>query len=240
MAPDAPVLRDDLTDKTDGAHGARKHHNHVFTWQMGDKDGDRRRVPQGRRHDQGGDLVSAGPPLPARDLPVRRLIRQDQGRADGVGHVPGAARHPNGGLADLEDPRAQDPRDRPGHRRRFRQQGRRLFRLHLRHRRLDRDRPAGEVGRGPHREPLDHGVRARLPHDRRDRRHEGRQGDGAARLHHRGPRRVRRLRRSDQVAGRLLQYRHRLVRFPGRACARGRRLHQQGARAASLTGARFA
>ena len=39
MAPDAPVLRDDLAGKTEGAHGARKHHNHVFTWQMGDKDG---------------------------------------------------------------------------------------------------------------------------------------------------------------------------------------------------------
>ena len=39
MAPDAPVLREDIKDKTDGAHGKRKHHNHVFTWQMGDKDG---------------------------------------------------------------------------------------------------------------------------------------------------------------------------------------------------------
>ena len=39
MAPDAPVIREDLAGKTDGAHGARKHHNHVFAWQMGDKDG---------------------------------------------------------------------------------------------------------------------------------------------------------------------------------------------------------
>ena len=39
MAPDAPVLREDIKDKTEGAHGARKHHNHIFTWQMGDKDG---------------------------------------------------------------------------------------------------------------------------------------------------------------------------------------------------------
>jgi carbon-monoxide dehydrogenase large subunit len=38
MAPDAPVLREDLKDKTEGAHGTRKHHNHVFNWQMGDKD----------------------------------------------------------------------------------------------------------------------------------------------------------------------------------------------------------
>src|SRR5258708_36960190 len=39
MAADAPVLREDLAGKTDGAHGARKHHNHIFNWQMGDKDG---------------------------------------------------------------------------------------------------------------------------------------------------------------------------------------------------------
>jgi carbon-monoxide dehydrogenase large subunit len=39
MAPDAPVLREDLKDKTEGAHGQRKHHNHVFNWQFGDKDG---------------------------------------------------------------------------------------------------------------------------------------------------------------------------------------------------------
>ncbi|HYB09196.1 MAG TPA: aerobic carbon-monoxide dehydrogenase large subunit [Alphaproteobacteria bacterium] len=36
MAPDAVVLRDDLAGKTEGAHGARKHHNHIFTWQVGD------------------------------------------------------------------------------------------------------------------------------------------------------------------------------------------------------------
>src|ERR1700756_1221305 len=39
MAPDAPVLREDIKDRTDGAHGKRKHHNHIFTWEMGDKDG---------------------------------------------------------------------------------------------------------------------------------------------------------------------------------------------------------
>ena len=128
MAPDAPVIREDIKDKTDGAHGKRKHHNHIFTWQAGDKDRDRRGLRQGRRDDQGADLLSARASLPARDLPVRRLLRQDQGRADALGHVPGAARHPHGGLADLEDPRAQDPRDRARHRRRLRQQGRRLFR----------------------------------------------------------------------------------------------------------------
>ena len=37
MAPDAPVLREDIKDKMDGAHGPRKHPNHIFEWEVGDK-----------------------------------------------------------------------------------------------------------------------------------------------------------------------------------------------------------
>ncbi len=46
MAGDAPVLRDDLKDKTSGAHGPRKHHNHVFTWEVGDAAGTARALAQ--------------------------------------------------------------------------------------------------------------------------------------------------------------------------------------------------
>lgn len=38
LEPDAPVVRDDLHGKDTGAHGARRHHNHIFTWEAGDKD----------------------------------------------------------------------------------------------------------------------------------------------------------------------------------------------------------
>ncbi len=37
MTDDAPMIREDLKAKTDGAHGKRKHYNHVFSWQAGDK-----------------------------------------------------------------------------------------------------------------------------------------------------------------------------------------------------------
>jgi len=37
MAPDAPMLREDIKDKMDGPHGRRKHYNHIFNWQVGDK-----------------------------------------------------------------------------------------------------------------------------------------------------------------------------------------------------------
>jgi carbon-monoxide dehydrogenase large subunit len=36
MTADAPMIREDLKDKTDGAHGKRKHYNHIFSWQSGD------------------------------------------------------------------------------------------------------------------------------------------------------------------------------------------------------------
>jgi aerobic carbon-monoxide dehydrogenase large subunit len=42
MDPDAPVLREDLEGKMEGAHGPRRHHNHVFTWEVGDHDGTER------------------------------------------------------------------------------------------------------------------------------------------------------------------------------------------------------
>ncbi|MFY7916305.1 MAG: aerobic carbon-monoxide dehydrogenase large subunit, partial [Rubrivivax sp.] len=37
LQPDAPVIREDLAGKTSGAHGPREHHNHIFTWDAGDK-----------------------------------------------------------------------------------------------------------------------------------------------------------------------------------------------------------
>jgi carbon-monoxide dehydrogenase large subunit len=46
MAEDAPVLRDDLKDKTSGAHGPRKHSNHVFIWEVGDAAGTARALEQ--------------------------------------------------------------------------------------------------------------------------------------------------------------------------------------------------
>src|SRR5581483_6110217 len=37
MSPGAPVVREDIKDKPTGAHGKRKHYNHIFSWQAGDK-----------------------------------------------------------------------------------------------------------------------------------------------------------------------------------------------------------
>ena len=37
MADGAPVIREDIKDKLDGSHGRRKHANHIFNWQAGEK-----------------------------------------------------------------------------------------------------------------------------------------------------------------------------------------------------------
>jgi aerobic carbon-monoxide dehydrogenase large subunit len=46
MTADAPVLRDDLEGKASGAHGPRRHHNHIFTWEVGDAEGTARALEQ--------------------------------------------------------------------------------------------------------------------------------------------------------------------------------------------------
>ena len=38
LAEDAPVLREDLLDKMEGAHGPRKHANHIFRWEAGERE----------------------------------------------------------------------------------------------------------------------------------------------------------------------------------------------------------
>ncbi|GAA0415647.1 aerobic carbon-monoxide dehydrogenase large subunit [Cocleimonas flava] len=38
MDSDAPVIREDLIGKMDGAHSKRLHDNHIFTWDVGDKE----------------------------------------------------------------------------------------------------------------------------------------------------------------------------------------------------------
>ncbi len=37
MAPDAPIIREDIADKDEVGHGKRTHPNHIFTWEAGDK-----------------------------------------------------------------------------------------------------------------------------------------------------------------------------------------------------------
>ena len=95
----------------------------------------------------------------------------------------------------------------------------------------------GQVGREPLREPDVHRLRARLRDARRDVL-EGRQDHRPARGRDRRPRRLRQHRPADQVPGRLLPHRLRLVRPRGVAREGQGGLHEQGARAGWPTAAR--
>ncbi len=77
------------------------------------------------------------------------------------------------GLASVGDRRAQHPRRQPRYRWRLWQQGRGLSRLCLCHRRLDRHRTPGEMGRRPDGKPDGHGFCPRLLDERPHLGHQG-------------------------------------------------------------------
>ena len=143
LEDDAPILREDARDKTEVGPGpapASQPYLHLGRRRQG---GDRSGLCRCRGDGQGGDLLSAGPSLSARALGLRRVDGQGEGRADPLRHLPGAARDPYRGLADLRLAGAQDSRHLARYRRRLRQQGGCLSRLRLRRRRFHRTRPSG-------------------------------------------------------------------------------------------------
>ena len=79
MDADAPVLREDIKDKKDGAHGPRKHPQPHLQLAGRRQGPDRRGLPEGRGRHQGSPRLSARAPVSARDLPVPGELRQDQG-----------------------------------------------------------------------------------------------------------------------------------------------------------------
>ena len=141
LDPDAPVIRDDKEGKTD---------NHIYDWEAGDKDADRR----------------APSPTPTSSSPrtssTRACTRRRWRRAARSPHMdpvtgkltlwtttqaPHAHRTVYALVAGLPEHKIQVIS--PGHRRRLRQQGADLPRLRLLDRRLHRHRQAGEVDGGP-------------------------------------------------------------------------------------------
>ena len=128
LAPDAPVIRDDLEGKTD---------NHCFDWETGDE------AATEAVFAKADVVVTAGHRLPARapgadgDLRLRSpTTTGSSGKLTLWSTTPGAARAPHALRAGRRPARAQDPGHRARHRRRLRQQGADLPRLRLRDRRL--------------------------------------------------------------------------------------------------------
>ena len=176
MDKDAPVLREDLAGKTSGAHGPRKHHNHIFEWTVGDKDLTDAAFSKAEVTIK--EMISYHRTHPSPLETCQCVCSFDKIKGEltiwGTFQAPHVIRTVVALIAKIAG--TEDPRDLARRRRRFRQQGRRLSRLYLCGGGLDRHRQTGQMGRGPHREPDRDLVCARLPHDDRDRRDQGRQG----------------------------------------------------------------
>ena len=229
MAPDAPLLREDIKDKKDGAHGQRKHYNHIFNWQIGDKDATDAAF---RKADVTiKELISYQRVHPSPLETCQCVASFDKIKSEltvwGTFQAPHVIRTVASLISKI-----------PEHK------------IHV----IAPDIGGGfgnKVGAYPgyicaivasivtgrpvkwvedRIENLSTTAFARDYHMTAEiaATKDGKV-TGLARLHHRRPRRVRRLRRPEQMAGRILQHRHRFLRLSGRARERRRRLFQQGA-----------
>ena len=220
LDPDAPLIRDDKAGQRDNLASP--------TWEAGDETATDRAFAEADTIVDARHHLSALSSGAARDVRHHRRLQSRDRPAEHLQRQPGAARAPHRLRARRRTRRAHDPDPVPGHRRRLRQQGPGLPGLRLRDRRLDRRRRPDQVGREPLGEPHVHGVRTRLRDARRDVL-EGRQDHRPAGRRDRRPRRVRQHRAADEVPGRVLPHRLRLVRPRRRARPGQGRLHEQGA-----------
>ena len=200
----------------------------------------RPRVRAGRRGLQARAALPALAPVAARVLRLDRRLQPVDLEAHRLHDDAGAAHHPGRGRAGRRAARAHDPHRLARPRRRVRQQGAGLPRLRRVDPGVDPARAAGEVDRGQDRQPHLHRLRPRHLPARRDGAAQGRQDPRRPHAHRRRPRRVLLRRPAEQVQDRADALGVRLLRHPGRAPDGPRHVHQQGARAASPTGARSA
>ena len=178
MAPDAPMIREDLKDKTEGAHGKRKHYNHIFSWQAGDKAATDAAFAKADVTIREMIVYPRVHPCPLETCQCVASFDKIKGELTlwGTFQAPHVIRTVGSLISKIPEHKihviAPDIGGGFGNK-----VGAYPGYICV-DRRLDRDRAAGEVGRGPHREPLDHRVRARLPHGHGNRRDQGRQGHG--------------------------------------------------------------
>ena len=226
---DAPMIREDLKDKTDGAHGKRKHYNHIFSWQAGDKAATDAAFAKADVTIREMIVYPRVHPCPLETCQCVASFDKIKGELTlwGTFQAPHVIRTVGSLISKIPEHKIHviAPDIGGGFGNKVGAYPGYICSIVAS---IVTGR-AGEMGRGPHREPLHHGVRARLPHGHGNRRDQGRQGDGDALLHHRRPWRVRRLRQRHQMAGGPVQHHQRFVRFPGRALSGRRRLYQQGA-----------
>ena len=158
--PDAPLIRDEKEGQTD---------NHVYHWEAGDKDATDRAFAEADHVVALDTFYPRCHPAPLECCGCIADVNPATGKATiyMTSQAPHAHRTLFALVAGLPEQKIRIIS--PGHRRRLRQQGADLPGLRRRDGGLAADRPAGEVGRGPHRQPDLDRLRPRLPHARRAR-----------------------------------------------------------------------
>jgi len=208
-ASDASVLREELAGVTEGAHGPRRHHNHIFTREQGDAAGAMAAI-------DGSDVIADETicyhrthPCPLETCGCVASMDKVNGKptVHGTFQAPHVVRTVASLLSGIDEHniRVVSPDIGGG----FGNKVGGLSRLCLLHRRDHRHRQAGEMGRGPDGEPDGHGLCPRLLDEGADRGHEGRADHGPSCPCCRGSWRVRCLRGPDQVSRRFLPHLHR-------------------------------
>ena len=158
LAPDAPLIRDEKEGQTS---------NHVYHWEAGDRDATEQAFAEADRVVSLDTFYPRCHPAPLECCGCIADVSPATGRA--TIYMTSQAPHAHRTLFALvaRAAGAEHPHRLAGHRRRLRQQGADLPRLRGRDRGLAADRPARQVGRGPHRQPDLDRLRPRLPHARR-------------------------------------------------------------------------
>ena len=165
LDPEAPLIRDDIEGKND---------NHCFDWETGNEAETAAVFARAEVTIEQEIVFPRVHPAPLETCgAVADYDRiEEKLTLTCTTQAPHVAPHAVRRLR--RHPRAPHQDHLARHRRRLRQQGPDLSGLRVRDRRLDDHRSAGEVDRGPHREPDRQRLRPRLHHEGRDRRVAGR------------------------------------------------------------------
>ena len=163
----APVPREDIADQKEGAHGARRHPNHIFTWESGDRAATEAVLAEAEVVAEEMIYYHRTHPCPLETCGCVASMDKVNGKLTvwGTFQAPHAVRTVASLISGIAEHniRVISP-DIGGV---VRQQGRCLSRLCLLDRGLDRHRRAGEMGRGPLRQPDGDGICPRLLDDGR-------------------------------------------------------------------------
>ena len=166
MDADAPLLREDIKDKMEGAHGPRKHQNHIFHWEEGDEAGANQALADAEVTVEELITYQRVHPCPLETCGCVASMDKVNGKLTiwGTFQAPHAVRTVASLITNIPEHniRIVSPDIGGG----FGNKVGVLSGLYLFGRRLDCHRCADQVGGRPHREPVGDRLCPRLSHDR--------------------------------------------------------------------------